>query len=66
MFSTGSFVESITEWDAPNRFSFDVTENPPPMNELSLYKDLQAPHLHGHMVSDRGNFELLSWAIRFC
>jgi hypothetical protein len=58
VFSTGSFVEPITEWDAPNRLSFDVSENPPAMNELSLYKDLHAPHLHGHMVSDRGQFRL--------
>jgi hypothetical protein len=58
VFSTGSFVEPITEWDAPNRLSFDVTENPPAMKELSLYKDLHAPHLHGHMLSDRGQFRL--------
>jgi hypothetical protein len=58
VFSTGSFVEPITEWNAPHRLSFDVTENPPAMNELSLYKDLHAPHLHGHMVSDRGQFRL--------
>lgn len=58
VFSTGSFVEPITEWDAPNRLSFDVTENPPPMRELSIYKDMHAPHLHGHMVSNRGQFRL--------
>lgn len=58
VFSTGSFVEPITEWDAPHRLSFDVTENPPPMKELSIYKDLHAPHLHEHMVSDRGQFRL--------
>lgn len=58
VFSTGSFVEPITEWDEPHRLSFDVTENPPAMKELSLYRDFQAPHLHGHMVSDRGQFRL--------
>lgn len=58
VFSTGSFVEPITEWDAPSRLSFDVIENPLPMKELSLYKDLHAPHLHGHMVSKKGQFRL--------
>jgi hypothetical protein len=57
-FSTGSFVEPITKWDAPNRLCFDVTENPPPMKELSIYKDMHAPHLHGHMVSKKGQFRL--------
>jgi hypothetical protein len=58
VFSTGSFVEPITEWDAPNRLSFDVTENPPPMKELSIYKDMHAPHLDGYMVSNKGQFRL--------
>lgn len=57
-FSTGSFVEPITVWDRPHHLAFDVTENPPPMNELSIYKDMHAPHLHGHMVSKKGEFRL--------
>ncbi len=57
-FCTGDFVEPITAWDAPNHLAFDVTENPPPMNELSLYEDMHAPHLHGHMVSEKGEFRL--------
>lgn len=58
VFSTGSFVEPITVWDAPHHLAFDVTENPPPMRELSLYQDLDVPHLHGHMVSKKGEFRL--------
>lgn len=57
-FSTGSFVEPITDWDAPHLLAFDVTENPPPMKEISLHGDLHAPHLHGHMVSKKGQFRL--------
>lgn len=57
-FSTGSFVEPITKWDAPYLLSFDVTENPPPMKEFSIYEDMRAPHLHGHMVSNKGRFRL--------
>ncbi|MGJ8655538.1 MAG: hypothetical protein ACSHX6_03730 [Akkermansiaceae bacterium] len=57
-FSTGDFVEPITTWDAPHHLAFSVTENPPPMNELSIYHDMHAPHLHGHMLSQKGEFRL--------
>lgn len=58
VFSTGSFVEPITRWDAPNLLAFDVLSSPPPMRELSLYEHVEAPHLHGQMVSHRGQFRL--------
>lgn len=57
-FSTGSFVEPITAWECPRRLCFDVTENPPPMKEISIHGDLHAPHLHGHLVSKKGRFQL--------
>lgn len=57
-FSTGSFVEPITEWNEPVRLTFDVVENPPPMREISFHEDLDAPHLHGHLSSRRGQFRL--------
>lgn len=57
-FNTGSFVEPITIWDAPYHLAFDVTENPPPMEELTIYDDMHAPHLHGYMVSEKGQFRL--------
>ncbi len=59
-FSTGSFVEPITKWDAPNLLSFDVTENPPPMKEISIYQDMHPPHLQGHMASEKGQFRLIA------
>jgi hypothetical protein len=52
-------VEPITVWNKPKHLAFDVTENPPPMKELSLYEDMHAPHLHGHMVSKKGQFRLI-------
>lgn len=58
VFSTGTFVEPITAWDEPNRLAFDVVENPPPMNELSIWPDLEVPHLHDTFVSTRGQFVL--------
>jgi hypothetical protein len=59
VFSTGSFVEPITRWEAPSLLAFDVSSSPPPMRELSLYEHIDAPHLHGHMVSHRGEFRLI-------
>src|SRR5262249_14591868 len=37
IFSTGEFTEPITVWDAPRLLKFDVTSNPPAMNEWSPY-----------------------------
>lgn len=56
-FSTGSFVEPITVWDEPNVLGFDVTEQPEPMKELSIY-DIHPPHLNGYWASKRGEFKL--------
>ena len=59
VFSTGSFVEPITDWQEPTLLAFDVSSSPPPMKELSLYEHIEAPHLHGHMVSHHGQFRLI-------
>ncbi len=57
-FTTGSFIEPITKWDAPNLLSFDVQESPAPMKELSFW-DIDAPHLHDYFVSKKGQFKLI-------
>lgn len=57
-FTTGSFVEPITKWDAPALLSFDVLESPQPMKELSFW-DIDAPHLHDYFVSKKGQFKLI-------
>jgi hypothetical protein len=57
-FTTGSFVEPITKWDAPNLLSFDVLESPQPMKELSFW-DIDAPHLHDYFISKKGQFKLI-------
>jgi len=59
-FSTGAFVEPITTWDEPHVLGFDVTRNPEPMRELSPYKNLTTPHLHGYLVAERGEFDLIA------
>jgi uncharacterized membrane protein YhaH (DUF805 family) len=58
VFSTGPFVEPIEVWDQPRLLKFGVTANPAPLNELSPYGNIQPPHLHGYLVSKRGQFLL--------
>lgn len=60
-FTTGTFVEPITEWNQPNLLKFDVVEQPEPMKELSFY-DLHPNHLHGYFVSKKGQFKLTKLA----
>jgi hypothetical protein len=58
-FSTGPFVEPITIWDPPRRLAFDVVSQPEPMDELSPYQQVNAPHLLDGFVSRRGEFRLV-------
>ena len=58
IFSTGPFVEPIEVWDEPRLLRFGVTANPPPLNELTPYGHIDAPHLHGYFVSEKGQFSL--------
>ena len=57
VFSTGPFVEPITEWDEPRKLAFTVTSQPEPMRELSPYH-IHPPHLDNFLVSKRGQFLL--------
>ena len=57
-FSTGAFVEPITHWEKPTSLKFDVIESPVPMKETSIYSDLEPPHLHDIVISERGQFRL--------
>jgi hypothetical protein len=59
-FTTGTFIEPIEVWNEPRLLRFGVTANPPPMRELSPYGTINAPHLHGFLVSQRGQFALES------
>ena len=58
-FSTGPFVEPITEWDPPRRLGFDVRAQPPSMEEWSPYRHVAAPHLVDGLRSERGEFRLV-------
>src|SRR6266550_6601840 len=58
VFSTGSFVEPIEVWDEPHLLKFSVTQNPAPMQEWTLYREVHPPHLDGFLVSRQGQFRL--------
>jgi hypothetical protein len=58
IFSTGPFVEPIEVWDEPHLLRFGVTANPAPLNELTPYGHIDAPHLHGYFESEKGQFSL--------
>jgi hypothetical protein len=58
-FSTGAFVEPIEIWDEPRLLKFAVTQNPPPMKELTLWANVHPPHLDNFLVSSGGQFRLI-------
>lgn len=62
VFSTGAFVEPIAVWDEPRLLSFTVTDNPPPMRELTFHDDIHPPHLDGFLASEAGQFRLQTLA----
>ena len=57
-FTTGSFVEPITAWSDGRLLAFRITEQAPPMRELSPYGDIRAPHLDGYFRATYGEFRL--------
>ena len=59
VFSTGEFVEPITNWEPGKRLGFDVVSSPSPLSELSFYANLSPPHLYGYLRSRRGEFRLV-------
>jgi len=58
IFSTGPFVEPIEVWDEPRLLKFGVKANPAPLEEMTPYGHIDAPHLHGYFVSEKGQFTL--------
>lgn len=58
VFSTGAFIEPITTWDEPRLLQFSVIGQPPPMSELSIYRNVAAAHIEGYFGSKRGQFLL--------
>lgn len=59
-FTTGSFVEPITEWTVPTSLKFSVLEQPTPMKETNPFWDIQPKHLNNYFLSEKGQFDLKS------
>lgn len=61
-FSTGAFREPITIWQEPHVLAFDVTDQPPPLQEWSPYRNVYAPHVRGFFTTSKGEFRLVPLA----
>jgi hypothetical protein len=59
-FTTGPFREPITAWEAPARLAFDVSAQPPPLEEWSPYSRVYAPHQQDYFRTTRGEFRLIA------
>lgn len=57
-FTTGAFVEPITDFQAPVLLGFDVQSQPDAMSELNPFGEVHPPHLEHTFKSVRGQFQL--------
>ena len=56
--NNGLTLFKIDSLNAPYKLQFSATHEILPMQELTLYHDLDAAHLHGYFESDYGVFEV--------
>jgi hypothetical protein len=59
VFSTGTALECITEWEPGRKLAFTVLRDVPAMRELSPYEHVHAPHVIGYFFTKGTSFELL-------
>jgi hypothetical protein len=59
VFSTGTAIERITEWEPNRRLAFVVETDVPAMHELSPYEHVHAPHRIGYFRTTSTSFELV-------
>lgn len=57
-FSTGTARERITEWEPGRRLAFEVLSQPPAMEEMSPYRRVHAPHVHGYFDTGETRFAI--------
>lgn len=57
-FSTGAALERITAWAPERRLAFEVLSQPAAMGEMSPYRRVHAPHVHGYFETAETRFEL--------
>jgi hypothetical protein len=58
VFSTGTAVERVTEWEPGRKLAFTVLRDVPGMRELSPYAHVHAPHVSGYFRTTSTSFEL--------
>jgi hypothetical protein len=58
IFSTGTAVERVTEWEPDRKLAFVVLKDVPGMRELSPYAHVHAPHVLGYFLTTNTRFEL--------
>jgi hypothetical protein len=58
VFSTGTAVEQVTEWEPNRKLAFTVLKDVPGMRELSPYAHVHAPHVSGYFLTTNTSFEL--------
>lgn len=61
-FSTGTAVERVTEWQVNRRLAFVVLQDVAGLRELSPYRHVHAPHVHGYFRTLETSFTLTSHA----
>jgi hypothetical protein len=57
-YSQGDIALPINEYIPEKRLTFLFKETPAPMRELSFYKDLHLPHLHGYFNINNGTIRI--------
>jgi len=57
-FSTGTARERVTEWVPSRRLGFAVLSQPPAMEEMSPYRRVRSPHVHGYFSTAATGFTL--------
>jgi len=62
VFSTGIAIERVTIWEPQRKLAFVVLSNPPAMHELSPYRHVNAPHVHGYFETISTSFEIVTLA----
>ena len=57
-FSTGLARERVTEWRPGEALAFEVLSQPAAMEEMSPYRRVHAPHVHGYFETAGTRFKL--------
>ncbi len=57
-FNTGTAMETVTRYEAPNHFAFHIDSQPDPLREQTLYHTVRQPHLDGYVRNLEGIFDL--------